>query len=124
MVFSLHHSRAIVNRYQIKIYQNKIFFKSSYADRDNIMNVNFLNNNQFVLNTKENFIEYSTFEDARKSHKRFKYKDWLKFYELDNILNTLASLCSTETINCWMDKKAWIIEKTEEEENAEWKEWK
>ena len=53
--------------------------------------------------------EYVTFDEARRSGKRFKHKNWVAFIDLKEVLKSL-SYGNFEKINRMLDEKCWIIE--------------
>lgn len=61
----------------------------------------------FVIKLKEK--KYITFDEARKSGKKFKHKTWNRFRNLSGVLATI-SYCKDEKINELLTEKAWEVE--------------
>lgn len=54
--------------------------------------------------------EYATFDEARKSGKKFKYKKWDTYEDLLRVLWYLLYKHSNEEANNMLDEKAWEVE--------------
>jgi hypothetical protein len=67
-------------------------------------------NSIFTFTIKEKEPEYLTFDEARKTGKKFKYKTWrYYYYGLHDILDILT-YHSDDKINRMLDEKAWEVE--------------
>lgn len=79
-------------------------------DSKQMMEVQFLINNldtgYFTIKEKE----YITFDAARKSGKKFKYKEWDTYEDLLRVLWYLLYRHSNEEANNMLDEKAWEVE--------------
>lgn len=94
---------------------NEIIFKVHRGllvreDSKRMMEVQFLINNldtgYFTIKEKE----YVSFDEARKSGKRFKYKEWNTYEDLLRVLWYLLYKHSNEEANNMLDEKAWEVE--------------
>lgn len=51
-----------------------------------------------------------TFDEARKTEKKFKYKDWVNYRDLVGVMETFHKSFLISEINQKLDEKAWEVQ--------------
>lgn len=96
-----------IGLFVVTIGDNNTYYLRDIKDEEEDVDSWDLLNMTFVVKEKE----YLTFEQARKTGKKFKYKDWDNYYPLVNVILKFPYLIQNNNdMNKLLDDKVWEIE--------------